>query len=268
MLAEDVYFADNTEDRREQARLQMIEAALDPLTQTALLKAGVTEGARVLEIGPGAGSMVKWLSDLVGESGHVTALDINPRFVAHIDRPNVTIRTGDMMDPPADLGKFDFIYTRYVMMHLTQPVEGASALIKLLKPGGKIIALDPNCVTFRSAHKQHKHTREFNTLVEKGFDVLNETGIADYYFGQISAGVLEEAGFSEVHAEANARLLKGGSPGALMCKESVLVVDQAIRAYAPEHAMKLEGVVACFDDPSFLFLSPTETVTIGMRPDR
>lgn len=211
--------------------------------------------------------MVEWLSKVVGDAGNVTALDINPRFVSHIDRPNVTIRLGDLMDPPADLGEFDFVYTRYVMMHLTQPIEGARALFKLLKPGGKIIALDPNCVTFRSAHKHHEHTEAFNALVEKGFDVLNETGIADYYFGQFSAGVLEEAGFAEVHSEANARLLRGGSPGALMCKESVLVVDQAIRAYAPDHAMDLAGIVAAFDDPSFLFLSPTETVTTGMRPN-
>lgn len=66
MLAEDVYFADNTEGRRERARLQMIEAALDPLTQASLLEAGVAEGARVLEIGPGparwsSGSQKSWV---------------------------------------------------------------------------------------------------------------------------------------------------------------------------------------------------------------
>ena len=266
MLAEEVYFADNTEDRRERARLQMIEAALDPLTQAALLKAGVFEGARVLEIGPGAGSMVEWLADVVGKKGHVAALDINPRFVSHIDRSNVTIRTGDMMDPPAELGEFDFIYSRYVMMHLTQPVEGAQALYKLLKPGGTILALDPNCVTFRSSRRDHALAEAFDTLVEKGFDVLNESGIADYYFGQHSAGVLEQAGFEDVHAEAYGRLLRGGTQGALMCKESVLVVDQAIRAYAPGHAMDLGQIVAAFDDPGFLFFSPTETVTTGTRP--
>ena len=41
----------------------------------------VFEGARCLEVGAGSGSMALWMAARVGETGHVLATDINPRFV-------------------------------------------------------------------------------------------------------------------------------------------------------------------------------------------
>jgi tRNA A58 N-methylase Trm61 len=48
---------------------------LEPYSQGFLIQSGLCEGLRVLEFGCGAGSMTPWLSQMVGMSGRVVALD-------------------------------------------------------------------------------------------------------------------------------------------------------------------------------------------------
>jgi ubiquinone/menaquinone biosynthesis C-methylase UbiE len=50
----------------------------------------VQPGAKCLEVGPGGGSIARWLAARVGERGHVTALDLKPD---HIPRgPTITVQ--------------------------------------------------------------------------------------------------------------------------------------------------------------------------------
>lgn len=80
MLKTDYVFQ-ASEESRELERLQMLERRFDPGTQRRMLAAGLTTGWHCLEVGAGAGSIVRWLEQRVGPSGKVVALDTNPRFL-------------------------------------------------------------------------------------------------------------------------------------------------------------------------------------------
>jgi tRNA A58 N-methylase Trm61 len=57
----------------EPDRLRLMSQLLDPSSRFHLLRTGVTEGWRCLEIGAGNGSVSQWLAQQVGPAGHVLA---------------------------------------------------------------------------------------------------------------------------------------------------------------------------------------------------
>lgn len=268
MAVEERYFGDLAEDERERKRLQLLEEFLDPLAQRALTEAGVSAGSRVLEIGPGAGSMLRWLADKVGADGHVAAIDINPRFVMDIDLPNVTVQKADLLDPPDNLGQFDIVYARYVILHLPDTIAAARALFDLVKPGGRVVIIDLDWRTVRASDPSHPLAGGFDALMDTASEVLIENGIMDVHFGTKGAVALEAAGFSDVTSGGTTRWLRGASHDAIWYRECLIPVEAAINAYAPERAVSTDPVRDAYDDPTFSFSSPVETVTVGTRPSR
>ncbi len=124
---------------------------LEPYSQSFLTQSGLSEGMRVLEVGCGAGSMTPWLSRKVGLSGRLVALDINAQEV-ECARQKVMesgLDNADFISTSVEkimaIGRnFDFIYGRFILMQVQNPLEVLERLISCLRPGG-IIALDePN----------------------------------------------------------------------------------------------------------------------------
>jgi len=65
----------------ERARLKALEALFDPTTTAALESTGIASGWRCQEVGGGAGSVARWLSEQVGPAGHVAATDVQAGFL-------------------------------------------------------------------------------------------------------------------------------------------------------------------------------------------
>src|SRR5438552_2855616 len=73
-MTEKAYVFAGTSHEAEFERLRAVEAAFDPGTRYRLLAAGLCEGWRCLEVGAGAGSIAKWMSDTVAPAGCVLAV--------------------------------------------------------------------------------------------------------------------------------------------------------------------------------------------------
>ncbi len=124
---------------------------LEPYSQSFLKKSGLCEGMRVLEIGCGAGSMTPWLSQQVGLSGRVVALDIDPQEVERARRRVMESGLGNTdfiatsVENVLSVGRdFDFIYGRFILMQLPNPSEVLERLVSCLRPGGVIALDEPN----------------------------------------------------------------------------------------------------------------------------
>src|ERR1700758_3786464 len=90
------YFAADAEAGDELERLKLIEAAFDAHTFRHLDTIGVEIGWRCLEVGAGAGSVVRGLSERVGATGKVVAADIDPRFIGDLQQANIEVRRCDI----------------------------------------------------------------------------------------------------------------------------------------------------------------------------
>ncbi|MCA1835843.1 MAG: class I SAM-dependent methyltransferase, partial [Actinobacteria bacterium] len=124
----------------ERRRLQVLERLRDPLTVRRLRRLGVTAGWRCLEVGVGAGSIVRWLSDAVGPTGQVLAIDIDIRLLRGLDAANVEVRVQDLLGEHWGLAGFDLVHVRAVLHHLPRRQKQAIArLISALRPGGWLL---------------------------------------------------------------------------------------------------------------------------------
>lgn len=113
------------------------------ITGRWLTDAGIGPGQRVLDVGAGPGSVTALLLDRLGPDGEVVGIDNNDPFLdqaraRHAGR-NATFRHVDLAGPlPDDLGTFDAIVGRRVLMYLPDPAATLTRLRLLLRPGGLV----------------------------------------------------------------------------------------------------------------------------------
>lgn len=109
-------------------------------------RSGIREGMRVLEVGCGSGAYTAHVARAVGESGDVTALDIQPGMLAQLKRKlrrpengdvqNVGLCQGSGVALPFYGASMDLVYMITVLPEIRDQ-QGALAEVKrVLKPGG------------------------------------------------------------------------------------------------------------------------------------
>ncbi len=116
------------------------------MTERLLVDAGITAGMRVLDVGCGRGDVSFLVARLVGAQGAVLGVDRDERALAMArDRvreagiANVTFSQGDVGALDADLGVFDAAVGRRVLMYLPDPVQALRGIIRLLRPGARVV---------------------------------------------------------------------------------------------------------------------------------
>ena len=94
-------FDTNTADR-EHGRLRMVEAANDQSTIQLLQRTGIQHNWKCLELGPGAGSILKWMGETVGPEGLVIGVDKKATYLREFSSPLYDIREGDFLEVQLD----------------------------------------------------------------------------------------------------------------------------------------------------------------------
>jgi SAM-dependent methyltransferase len=125
--------------RGEIDRLRLLQDYCDPLTEQHLDKVGVGAGWHCLEVGAGAGSVVRMLAERVGADGRVLAVDLQPVLLDDLDLPNVEVRQLDVVTGELPEAEFDLVHTRAVLMHIGQRDQVLPKLVKALRPGGVLL---------------------------------------------------------------------------------------------------------------------------------
>ncbi len=119
------------------------------------LRHGIEPGMQVLEVGPGNGRYTLATARLVGESGRVVAIDIEPRMVERVRHraeaegvANVDARVADVYDLPFDEGSFDAAYMIAVIGEIPDPDQAMREVHRVLVPGGTLafseLLMDPD----------------------------------------------------------------------------------------------------------------------------
>src|SRR5262249_23792711 len=137
------YIFERNQEEQELLRLRMIEEALDPVTIAHLQTTGIREGWRCLEVGAGAGSVMKWMGSVVGDGGQVVAVDANTIHLRHLSAVPYQVVEGDFLDVSLD-GEFDLAHCRYVLIHNRQSQGMLKKLCALVKPGGFLVVEEPD----------------------------------------------------------------------------------------------------------------------------
>ncbi len=122
----------------------------DPRT---ILRPLVTDGMTVLEPGPGMGFFTVELARLVGPSGRVVAIDVEPRMLKTLGRrvtraqiaERVHIRQAqpDRMGTDDLQGAVDFVLAFAVAHEMPDQAAFFAEAARALKPGGEMLLAEP-----------------------------------------------------------------------------------------------------------------------------
>jgi SAM-dependent methyltransferase len=196
---------------------------------------GDIRGLHTLYAGGCSMLWIEGLSQRIGESGSVTALDLDAGGIeaargrmeeADLAAP-VRLISGDIFEMPFPPGAFDLVYSAGLLHELDVgegPAEEAlAALVSAVRPGGRLATSD-----FVS-------TEPATQLEDEGF----QADLARDVFGRRLYGI--------------------GPPERLVALHEKLVVDVRWRVSPPQPVRHLDKVVLSEDEPEELSSLPPET---------
>lgn len=162
----------------------------------AILKAcNLKPGMVVADIGAGTGLFTLLFADAVGEKGRVYAVDIAPKFVAHIEQKaqksgfqNVVgiVGTDRSVELPPESIDFAFICDTY--HHFEFPLRTMESLHRALRPGGQVVVIDFQRIEGKSSEWVLNHVRAgqevfTNEILKSGFRLVGEESmLKENYF--------------------------------------------------------------------------------------
>ncbi|MGO9122979.1 MAG: class I SAM-dependent methyltransferase [Desulfomonilaceae bacterium] len=183
-------------------RLKFINDVFGEHSKNFLIRAGITEGKRVLEVGCGTGSMTTWLAKQVGMNGQVIAVDASEEQLEIARKAaeksgftNIEFiwSTIEALDLRSDF--IDLAYSRLLLMHLRDPERVLVSINKYLKPGGVIACEEPHAGSLTTTPR-NEHIERFNEL----FIQLGKLQGFDFNIGDKLYSILKSAGYSQLHA--------------------------------------------------------------------
>jgi len=133
---------------------------VDSLPETRQLKVssygylGILEGDTVLDAGCGPGYDTLRMSAMVGKTGKVIGIDLSERMIAIAGAKAkgtglpVSFRTIDVRKLPFPDASFDKIRIERTLQILDNPDQILDEMIRVLRPGGRLLSIEPDWETF------------------------------------------------------------------------------------------------------------------------
>jgi SAM-dependent methyltransferase len=241
------YFWSDHDADPELTRLKLIEQFNDPSTFRHLDAIGVAEGWRCLEVGAGAGSVARWLSQRVGPAGNVVAADLDVRFLGDISAQNVEVRRCDITQDPIEPSSYDLVHARNLLMHLRDPVAVLRRLTAALKPGGWLMTEDVDNGAVEAADPAHPFAAAFDLCAQVHMEQLDLIDVAN---------------------EAVALVGPGDSPMSQLMIQSFRPMDDAMVANGVVGKSDASDAQRAFEDPSFLYRGGLIVAAWGRKPSQ
>jgi SAM-dependent methyltransferase len=144
-VSHEVEYVLGTHDE-EVTRLGVQHRVWRPRVLDAWRRAGFRAGQRILDIGSGPGYAALDLAEIVGNAGHVFAVERSRRFLDVLERererlslPQVSTHLADLDldDLPSDV---DGAWCRWVLAFVRQPRSVVARIAASLRPGGAFVA--------------------------------------------------------------------------------------------------------------------------------
>ena len=251
--------------RQERERLASMEALIDPFTIECLQTMSVSEGWRCLEVGAGGGSIAEWLCRRVGVAGKVIATDLETKFHAAIEAPNLEVRHHDIRQHTLEDAAYDLVHARKVLEHLPEPHAALVRMSAAVKPGGWLFIEDVDFATFLTVEARDPEffTRAFGQIVQ----TMQQAGFQPY-LGRKLGQWLRGLGYEQVRIEGrtNEWTAHGTHPLATLYRLTFTKLKERVVQQGRLTSAEVETFMTDAQSPDFHALSAIGFAAWGRRP--
>lgn len=181
-------------------RFVWLAELFDGVTRGHFARLGLAAGWRCWEVGAGGRSIPEALAAAVGPAGYVLATDIDPVWLDA--GAGYAVRRHDIAaDEPPELGTFDLVHARLVLVHIPDRVRALATMVAALRPGGWLLVedadteLQPLVCLDESGPAQRRANRLRGAVRE----LMRRRGV-DLRYGRTLPRVLRQAGLVDVAA--------------------------------------------------------------------
>jgi SAM-dependent methyltransferase len=265
-MSEHRYIAAGEKDEMELNRLRLLERIFDPSTTRHLEMIGVADGWGCLEVGAGAGSVARWLSTRVGPTGKIVATDIDTKFLRRLSIPNLEVRQHDITKDSLEIGQYDLVFCRTLLMQLLEPEEALKRMAGAVRPSGMLLVEEFDYGSILSADVTNPSAVIFSTTRRALIDFLREKRIINLAFGRQVRHLVEQLGFTDVVQEGCTFMCRGGDPMAKFDTMSFQMAARPMIATGLLREEQHEQVQRLNLDPTFNYPGPTMFSAWGKKP--
>ena len=161
-------------------------------------------GQRVLDAGMGTGEDAQKMARLVAPEGEVVGLDFSQIMIdearrrVHDASLRVRFVQGDIQQLPFEDAAFDCCYADRVFIHLPDPQRAVAELVRVTRPGGRIVIAEGDHETQVLDSPYREVTRRFFRFRNDG---MRQPGVAHRLYA-----LFKDAGLVDVQVEPMARV--------------------------------------------------------------
>ena len=251
------YAMARVEAQAELARLEKLQAITDDATLRRIDALGVGPGWRCLEVGAGAGSIARALSERVGPDGLVVAADMDPRFLGDFPGPGREVVTHDITTGPVPPADFDFVHCRAVLAHVADMPTAARNVVACARPGGLVLCEEPEYGVVAPCDPDHPRAPVFQRYVES----MRHGNRMDPHAGSRLHDLLLGMDLEDLRNDGTTSIACGGGFNALYRKHTMQNARELAIASGTYTEASFQALMDCFEDPTFRFI---DTLWVGV----
>lgn len=130
--------------------LEILTAQMAGWKRRASDMLALTPGQSVLEVGCGMGHDTQYLAGLVGADGAAVGVDFSAELVAQAQQRtaglglSLRFQQGDAQALAFDDNSFDAARIERTLQHLPDPALAVRELVRVVRPGGRIVVFEPD----------------------------------------------------------------------------------------------------------------------------
>ncbi|MFI9235576.1 methyltransferase domain-containing protein [Streptomyces sp. NPDC053079] len=163
-----------------------------------LLRAG--PGRRFLDVGAGTGDAAEKLSDTTG--ANVVACDLAKVMCAEMRKNGLRqVAVADVHRLPFRDAAFDGAWADRVLQHVADPGQALGEMVRVVRPGGRIVVFDPDSGTQALNIEDHR-------LATRILSLRQAVSLRHSTVARQVPGLLTALGLQEVHVETRTLLVR------------------------------------------------------------